>query len=76
MDVWYTINETKDGSGKEMFKNMIVIVKYIMTLFHSSAIAEQLFSQLSLLRTKLRNWLHIVTVTDALQIYIRGTDIK
>jgi hypothetical protein len=56
---WKTVSEQKNGCDNLMIPNLMVIVKTIFSLPHSSAAAEQCFSQLTLIKTSLRNKLLI-----------------
>lgn len=58
---WLSVNNLKNGLGKPMFSNVIKVATLIMSLPHSSAAAERAFSQMSLIKTKLRNRLLINT---------------
>lgn len=51
----------KNGTQEYMFPNLTKLIKGLMCLPHSSAAAERLFSQLNLIKTKVRNRLEIET---------------
>lgn len=65
---WGKINSIRNGMGELMFSNLMTIVKIILALPHSSAAAERTFSQLSLIKTNLRNRLLIKTIAAILQV--------
>jgi hypothetical protein len=58
----------KNGCDNLTFPNLMVIVKTIFSLPHSSAAAEQCFSQLTLIKTSLRNKLLITTCAAILSV--------
>lgn len=64
-DFWYKIGEMKNGNGTKMFENISNVGKAVISLPHSSANAERIFSQLNLIKNKTRNKL-LVTITSAL----------
>jgi hypothetical protein len=69
MQFWNMVNKSKNTSdGKPMFEHLMTLVKYILILPHSSAAAERLFSQLNLIKNKLRNRLNILTIASVLAI--------
>ena len=68
MQFWNLVDKTKSSDGKLMFEHLMVLVKYILILPHSSAAAERVFSQLNLIKNKLRNRLNILTIASALTI--------
>jgi hypothetical protein len=71
MDVtvfWQRVAETKNELGQSMFNSLMEVVKCILSLPHSSAAAERVFSQLTINKTKLRNRLNIVTVSHILSV--------
>ena len=63
----------QNGAGQFLFRNLMQVFKCIMILLYSSAVSECTFSQLALIRTKIRNSLQIyaraaiLTIKDALQ---------
>lgn len=65
---WYMVEKTKNGIGEPMFKNLMVVVKFLLILPHSSAAAERLFSQLALIKSKTKNRLQLLTCSALLTI--------
>lgn len=69
LQFWSMVDKTNNSSdGKPMFGHLMALVKYILILPHSSAAAERIFSQLNLIKNKLRNRLNILTIASALAI--------
>jgi hypothetical protein len=58
---WKQVNKTKNALGQPMFPNLMILRKVILCLPHSSAVAERVFSQLSLTKSPIRNRLTITT---------------
>lgn len=52
---WNKVISMKNSHSEQMFPNLSKVIKAIMSLPHSSACAERIFSQLALLKTKIRN---------------------
>ncbi|CAH1379253.1 unnamed protein product [Tenebrio molitor] len=50
-DFWAKVAIIKNELGNLMLPNLLIIVKYILSLPHYSAAAERVFSQLSLIKT-------------------------
>lgn len=65
---WIKISKLTNELGEQMFPNLLQIVKCLFCIPHSSAAAERIFSQLSLVKTKLRNQLLVETVSNILLI--------
>nr|WP_253308757.1 hAT transposon family protein [Rickettsia endosymbiont of Ceutorhynchus assimilis] len=63
---WNIVFTMKNGNDEPMFPNLSHFVKGILCLPHSSAAAERIFSQLFLLKTKVRNRLNIDTCCNIL----------
>ena len=68
IDFWYAVDKNRNGAEEAIYSNLMTVVKYVMVFPHSSAAAEQAFSQLSLIKTKLRNRLLISTCAAVLCI--------
>ncbi|KYN14529.1 hypothetical protein ALC57_13270 [Trachymyrmex cornetzi] len=69
MQFWNMVDKSINLSDrKPMFENLMALVKYVLILPHSSAAAERIFSQLNLVKNKLRNKLNILTIASALTI--------
>jgi hypothetical protein len=58
----------KNQIGEPMFNNLMTVVKLILSLPHSSAAAERVFSQLSMIKNRLRNRLAITTCSYILAL--------
>lgn len=65
---WEEIFKLKNNLNQCMYPNLIIIVKTILTLPHSSASAERAFSQSNLNKTKIRNKLSTKTCSSILKI--------
>jgi hypothetical protein len=65
---WKKVAETKNELGELMFGNLMEIVKCVLSLPHSSAAAQRMFSQLPLNKTKLRNRLNITTMSNIMAV--------
>jgi hypothetical protein len=63
---WKQVNKTTNALGKPMFLNSMILTKVILCLPHSSAAAERVFSQLSLMKSPIRNRLAITTCSNIL----------
>lgn len=63
-DFWNNIFNMKNDMDQFMFPHLSVLVKGILSLPHSSAAAERVFSQLFLLKTKIRNRLDVDTCSS------------
>nr|XP_015840040.1 PREDICTED: uncharacterized protein LOC107398966 [Tribolium castaneum]XP_015840041.1 PREDICTED: uncharacterized protein LOC107398966 [Tribolium castaneum]XP_015840042.1 PREDICTED: uncharacterized protein LOC107398966 [Tribolium castaneum] len=61
VDFWNYVFNIKNGLNEYMFPHLTNFVKGLLCLPHSSAAAERIFSQLSLIKTKNRNKLNIFT---------------
>lgn len=60
------INKICSGSGEPLFNNVCRFVFDILCLTHSSAEVERVFSVVNIIKTKLRNRLHVKTVEAVL----------
>lgn len=67
-EFWNKIQKMKNSLNEPMFSNLMVIVKVILILPHSSASVEREFSQLTLNKTKIRSRLNIDTISAILLI--------
>lgn len=54
-EMWHTISEYKDFDGIYKFKNLAELSKFVLTLPHSNAEAERIFSSINDIKTKKRN---------------------
>ncbi|XP_043270179.1 uncharacterized protein [Venturia canescens] len=63
---WTHIFQIKNDLKDLMFPNLTKLVKGLLCLPHSSAAAERVFSQLNLLKNKMRNKLHVDTCESIL----------
>lgn len=66
MDFWKIVKTEKDGNNEERYPLMNILVSYILTLPHSSACVERLFSTININKTKIRNRLSTDTLTGIL----------
>lgn len=60
-EFWKKVSDLENELQEKMFPNLTKLVQYIMCLPHSSACAERIFSKLNLIKSKLRNRLHVET---------------
>jgi hypothetical protein len=58
----------KNQIGEPMFNNLMTVVKLILSLPHPSVAAERVFSQLSMIKNRLRNRLAITTCSYILAL--------
>ncbi|XP_067123238.1 zinc finger protein 862-like [Centruroides vittatus] len=58
---WYEVNKIKDDNGDVMFPILGKLSTSLLSLPHSSACVERVFSQLNLIKTKIRNRLQVDT---------------
>lgn len=65
---WAEVREYTDSSGAKPFKELSTLAVSLLSLPHSSAEVERLFSQVNLLKTKLRNRLCTKTVRALLTV--------
>jgi len=54
-DFWIFLTDVKDTDGEPVFKNLVCLVKLVLTLPHSNAETERIFSMLTDTKTKKRN---------------------
>lgn len=66
VEFWANVDCIKNGINKKMFPNITLVAKCIMSLPHSSAAAERVFSQLKVIKTKIRNKLLVPTCESLL----------
>lgn len=58
---WMDVFQMKNGANKIMFPKISKFVKAMFSLPHSTAEVERVFSKLNLIKTRLRNRLHVDT---------------
>jgi len=66
MEFWKTVKDLKNGDNLEEFSTLNSFVSYVLTLPHSSASVERLFSSINLNKTKIRNRISTDTMTGIL----------
>lgn len=66
VEFWFELNSYKNSADETVFKNICLFVFDILSLPHSSASAERIFSQLNLIKSKLRNRLSPETCNSLL----------
>ncbi|CAG9840762.1 unnamed protein product [Diabrotica balteata] len=54
-EFWFELNNLKNSADEPIFQNICSFVFNILSLPHSSAAAERIFSQLNLIKSKTRN---------------------
>jgi len=67
LDFWSHIAKLKKGDDAPMFPLMVILVKNVMTLPHSSACVERIFSMVNAIKTKERNRLQTDNLCGLLQ---------
>lgn len=67
LDFWSHISKLKKGDDAPMFPLMVTLVKNVMTLPHSSACVERIFSMVNTIKTKERNRLQTDNLCGLLQ---------
>ncbi|XP_025203832.1 zinc finger protein 862-like [Melanaphis sacchari] len=60
---WKTVKDMKKGDDSELFPLLNKFIKFILTLPHSSAATERVFSTINLNKTKTRNRLETETLS-------------
>ncbi|CAH1099559.1 unnamed protein product [Psylliodes chrysocephalus] len=65
---WEKVSKAKNSLDEFMFPNLIKVVKIILSLPHSSATAERVFSELNLIKTSIRNKLLVKTCSAILNV--------
>lgn len=65
-DFWASVKQIQNGNGSETFPLVNNLVFYILTLPHSTAAVERIFSTVNLNKTKLRNRLSTDTLKGIL----------
>ncbi|CAH1099871.1 unnamed protein product [Psylliodes chrysocephalus] len=65
---WSKIFSMKNELNEQMFPSLKKLVEGLLSLPHSSAAAERMFSQVTLLKTKCRNRLEIETLDSILHV--------
>lgn len=63
---WSHVFKMKNQLDQPMFPSITIFIQGLLSLPHSSAAAERQFSQVSLLKTKIRNRLEVLTLDDIL----------
>lgn len=59
----------RNSIGENLFDNLVNSILKFLTLLHSNADVERLFSQINLIKTKLKNRMHINKLIALLIIY-------
>ncbi|MGH0137865.1 UNVERIFIED_CONTAM: hypothetical protein FKN15_067983 [Acipenser sinensis] len=65
---WCEVESYRNATGDKPFKELCNLALTILTLPHSNAQVERVFSQLNVVKTKLRNRLSLLTVNSILHI--------
>lgn len=65
---WIEVASYKDAIGENPFEDLVNLAFKFLSLPHSNAEVERLFSQMNLIKTKLRNRMHINKLNDILTI--------
>lgn len=61
VEFWTNVFDLKNCLNQQLFPNLSKLVSALLSLPHSSAAAERIFSQLNLIKNKLRNRLSVKT---------------
>lgn len=67
VEFWDTVSKHRNGMNEKCFEDLINFVYNLLSLLHSSAAAERIFSQLSFIKTKYRNKLDFETINSIMQ---------
>lgn len=65
---WAEVNAYRDAGGNNRFKEISQFVLKLLCLPWSNADVERVFSQINLVKTKLRNRIHLQTVNSVLAV--------
>ncbi|KAJ8910917.1 hypothetical protein NQ315_014251 [Exocentrus adspersus] len=65
-EFWFELYSMKNSADQKVFRNVCEFVFNLLSLPHSSASAERIFSQISIIKTKLRNRLSPTTCNSLL----------
>lgn len=63
---WHKIGNLKNSLDEPLFPNLYKLAVHVLTLPHSSACAERIFSKLALIKNKLTNKLKVTTCNSML----------
>lgn len=63
-EFWSQVSEVRNAVNELMFPHLKKLISALLSLPHSSATAERIFSQLNLIKTKLRNRLNVETCSS------------
>jgi hypothetical protein len=66
VEFWKNVSNIKKGDGTPLFSQLSQFVSILLTLPHSSACVERIFSVINLNKTKLRNRLGVTTLSGLL----------
>lgn len=73
---WYQISEIKDFNDQYLFANLFSLAKIVLSLPHSNAHVERIFSKCSDIKTKKRNRLSTKTICSLLRIKMQMENLK
>lgn len=65
---WAEVNNYRDSNGEQLFKYLIDFALKLLCLPHSNADIEQIFSQMNLIKPKLRNKMKLDLLNNILHI--------
>ncbi|XP_036329582.1 uncharacterized protein LOC118741720 isoform X2 [Rhagoletis pomonella] len=68
MQFWAEVQTYTDAGGNKLFSDLAEFALHLLSLPWSNADVERLFSQLNLVKTKLRNSIHLITINAILSI--------
>lgn len=68
LDLWAEISSYRDATGENPFSDISELAMAVLTLPHSNADVERVFSQMNLVKSKLRNRLSIKSLNAILTI--------
>lgn len=68
MDFWSKVFHYSDASRENPFKEMVILSSKLLTLPFSNADVERLFSQMNVVKTKVRNRISLQTLSNILTI--------
>lgn len=68
MGFWTEVHQFKDAAGSNPFKELSMAAVSVLSLPHSNAEIERVFSQMGVVKTKLRNRMSLETLNSILYV--------
>ena len=66
VEFWAEVHNYRDAGGNNKFEEISEFVLKLLCLPWSNAVVERVFSQINLVKTQVRNRLHLITVNSVL----------